>query len=144
MNFIKKSLIQLGLTFLLSFVEKIKFVPLQAYLSYLGSEVQQVVEIVLDSNKDDKTQLKQLWEKEKYGFIANTTATTVAVADTVIKDNRVKYVVVNLLRDIQNVLTNDGEIVPGSQLEKYFNTIDFKKGHAIDTPKDGGQFDVII
>lgn len=144
MNFIKKSLIQLALTFLLSFVDKLKFLPLQAYLSYLGSEVQQVVELVLDSDKDDKGQLKQLWEKEKNGFIANTTATTVSFADTVIKDNRVKYVVVNLLRDIQNVLTNDGVIVPGSQLEKYFNTIDFKKGHVIDTPNEGGKFDVII
>ena len=136
MNFFKKYAIQLGLMFLLSFVDKIKSIPLQSYLAYLGSEVQQVVEIVLDANPNDKEQLHTLWLKEKTGFIANTTATTVSFADVIIKDNRVKYVVTNLLRDIQNVLTNDGQIQKGSQLEKYYNGIDFSKGHVEKGPND--------
>lgn len=121
LNFFKRQMIMLGISFLLTFIDRIKYLPLQSYLSYLGSEVQQVVDVVLDNNPNDKEQLHTLWLSQKNAFIANTTATTVSFADTIIKDERVKFVVKNLLRDLQQVLTT-GVIKPGSNLEAYMKS----------------------
>lgn len=121
-DFFKKSLINLGISFLISYVEKIKYAPLKSYLQYLGFEVQQVVSIVLDSNKDDSAQLKALWNAEKNNFIANTIQTTATIAESELKDDKVKFVVKGLLRDLQIALTN-GTVPPNSNLARYIKEV---------------------
>lgn len=121
-DFVKKQLIALGISFLISFTEKIKFDPLKVYLQYLGFEVQQVVEVLLDKNKDDAAQMAALWKAEKNNFIANTIQTTAAIADSELKDEKVKFVVKGLLRDLQIALTN-GTLPPNSNLARYIKEV---------------------
>lgn len=121
-DFVKKQLIALGISFLLSYTEKIKFDPLKVYLQYLGFEVQQVVEVLLDKNKDDSAQLKAVWQAEKNNFIANTIQTTAIIAESELKDEKVKFVVKGLLRDLQTVLTT-GVVPPNSNLARYVKEV---------------------
>ena len=123
LNFIKEQIISLALGYLAALAQKIPFAPLRDYVIFLTNESKYVVSVLIDANKDDKEQLKEVWQNERVEFVRLTSKTTSAFADTIIKDKKVKYIAQNLISDLEYVLTT-GDIEAGSQLEAYVKTLD--------------------
>lgn len=115
-------LIDIAITALKEVIAKIAYPPLQVYATYLTVELAAVVDVVTDSNPDNTAQLKNLWQRDKDTFIENTGETTKAIANTVLKDPKIQYVVNNLITDLETVLKTG--IAP-PQLAAYSNTLDW-------------------
>lgn len=117
-------LIDLGLTALNQVIDKIPYWPIRNYATYLAREMSYVVDRLTDEDPNDKAQLQTLWNIEKANFTSNTIETTRAIAKIEIKDPKVFYVVDNMLKDLNYVLTV-GTLPP--QLVEYSNALDWSK-----------------